>query len=84
MVGTSIVDPSVASVNDIGNSKKIFSSDLLKILCDLIDTKIYKSPFPPPFIPASPLPDNLILVPSSTPLGTLVYILFLLFQKNLS
>ena len=30
---------------------------------------MYKSPLELPFAPASPLPDNLILVPSSTPLG---------------
>ena len=29
----------------------------------------YKSPVAPPLLPASPLPANLILVPSSTPLG---------------
>ena len=29
----------------------------------------YKSPLPAPFDPASPLPESLILVPSSTPLG---------------
>ena len=29
----------------------------------------YKSPVAPPLVPASPLPANLILVPSSTPLG---------------
>ena len=77
IVGTSTVAPSAASANEIGNSKKRFSSDLLKILWSLIDTKIYKSPFPPPFIPASPLLANLILVPSSTPFGILVYIFFL-------
>ena len=31
----------------------------------------YKSPFVPPLDPASPFPDSLILVPSSTPLGIL-------------
>ena len=31
--------------------------------------KIYKSPLELPFIPASPFPDSLILVPSSTPFG---------------
>ena len=31
--------------------------------------KIYKSPDGPPWYPASPSPDNLILVPSSTPAG---------------
>ena len=29
----------------------------------------YKSPVAPPLVPASPFPANLILVPSSTPLG---------------
>ena len=38
---------------------------------------MYKSPLLEPFIPASPLPDNLILVPSSTPVGMLVCIFFL-------
>ena len=33
--------------------------------------KRYKSPFAPPLLPASPFPDNLILVPSSTPFGIL-------------
>jgi len=32
IVGTSTVAPSAASANEIGNSKKRFSSDLLKIL----------------------------------------------------
>ena len=31
----------------------------------------YRSPLDPPLEPASPLPDNLILVPSSTPFGIL-------------
>ena len=29
----------------------------------------YKSPVVPPLVPASPFPESLILVPSSTPLG---------------
>ena len=29
----------------------------------------YKSPLPAPLDPASPFPESLILVPSSTPLG---------------
>ena len=86
IVGTSIVVPRAESANEIGNSKKRFSSDLLKILWGFIDTKIYKSPLVPPFIPASPFPDNRILVPSSTPLGILANIFLLtslLFAKSL-
>jgi len=71
------VAPSDASANEIGNSKKRFSSDLLKMLCGFTDINMYKSPFAAPFIPASPLPDNLILVPSSTPFGILATIFFL-------
>ena len=37
-----------------------------------IDINKYKSPLEPPLVPASPLPDNLILVPSSTPLEFLL------------
>ena len=36
----------------------------------------YKSPLAPPLVPASPLPANLILVPSSTPLGMVTDIFF--------
>ena len=36
----------------------------------------YKSPLPAPLEPASPLPANLILVPSSTPFGIVTDNLF--------
>ena len=36
----------------------------------------YKSPLAPPFVPASPLPASLILVPSSTPFGIVTDIFF--------
>ena len=36
----------------------------------------YKSPVVPPLVPASPFPDNLILVPSSTPFGIVTDIFF--------
>ena len=36
----------------------------------------YRSPFPAPLDPASPLPASLILVPSSTPLGIVTESLF--------
>ena len=37
----------------------------------VIDINKYRSPLDPPLDPASPLPDTLILVPSSTPFGIL-------------
>ena len=66
-----MVVPKAASAKVIGNSKNKFSSDLLKRLWFWIEINKYKSPLPPLFVPASPFPDNLILVPSSTPLGIL-------------
>ena len=36
----------------------------------------YKSPLAPPLVPASPFPASLILVPSSTPLGIVTDIFF--------
>jgi hypothetical protein len=69
IVGISIVVPSAASAIEIGNSKNRFSSDLLNRSCELTLINKYKSPLAPPFVPASPFPANLILVPSSTPFG---------------
>ena len=69
MVGISIVVPRAASAIEIGNSKNKFTSDLLNNWCDSTFIKRYKSPLAPPLVPASPLPANLILVPSSTPFG---------------
>ena len=69
IVGISIVVPKAASAMDIGNSKNKFTSDLLKSSWVLTFINKYKSPLAPPLIPASPLPANLILVPSSTPFG---------------
>ena len=42
---------------------------------ELTLTNKYKSPVDPPLLPASPFPANLILVPSSTPLGIVTDIL---------
>ena len=69
MVGILIVVPSAASAIEIGNSKNKFSSDRLNKSCELTFINKYKSPVAPPLLPASPLPANLILVPSSTPFG---------------
>ena len=69
IVGISIVVPKAASAIEIGNSKKRFTSDLLKRSCDFTFINRYKSPLAPPLVPASPFPANLILVPSSTPFG---------------
>ena len=69
MVGISIVVPKAASAIEIGHSKNKFSSDLLNSSWDLTLMNKYKSPLAPPLVPASPLPDNLIRVPSSTPWG---------------
>ena len=76
IVGISIVVPSAASAIEIGNSKNKFSSDLLNKSCELTFTNKYKSPVAPPLLPASPLPANLILVPSSTPFGIVTEIFF--------
>ena len=38
----------------------------------------YKSPLAPPLVPASPFPASLILVPSSTPLGIVTDIFFVI------
>ena len=69
IVGISKDVPSAASAIDIGYSKNKFSSDLLNKSCERTLINNYKSPLPPPLTPASPLPANLIRVPSSTPLG---------------
>ena len=69
IVGISIVVPRAASAIDIGNSKNKFSSDLLKSSWEWTLINKYKSPVAPPLLPASPLPANLIRVPSSTPFG---------------
>ena len=53
---------------------------LVKILCNLTCTNIYKSPEPEPRCPASPSPESLILVPLSTPGGTFTDNFFGLFK----
>ena len=68
-MGISIEVPNAASAIEIGHSKNKFSSDLLNKSWEYTFTNKYKSPLLPPLVPASPLPDNLILVPSSTPFG---------------
>ena len=76
--GTSTEVPKAASVKEIGNSKYKCSSDLLKMLWLSTEINKYKSPVDPPLLPASPLPETLILVPSSTPLGIFTETLSLL------
>ena len=54
----------------------MFSSSRSKILSSCTLTKIYKSPLPAPLCPGSPSPENLILVPVSTPAGIVTEIVF--------
>ena len=44
----------------------------MKYSCSFTLNSIYKSPLGPPFTPAEPFPDNLSLVPVSTPAGILI------------
>ncbi len=76
IVGISIDVPKAASAIEIGHSKNKFSSDLLNKSCEYTFMNRYRSPFPAPLDPASPLPASLILVPSSTPLGIVTDNLF--------
>ena len=68
-VGTSIVPPSVASVNLIGISQKRLSSCRSKSSCSLTERTMYRSPDWPPARPASPFPEERRREPLSTPAG---------------
>ena len=67
---TSIVPPIAATVIGTGILAITLLPSRVKIGCGLILMKIYRSPAAPPRTPASPLPDNRIRVPLSTPAGT--------------
>ncbi len=69
--GTKISHPKIASNVETGTCIKISLPSLSKNLCVLTSINIYKSPGSAPLCPASPSPANLILVPLSTPDGTL-------------
>ena len=55
--------------------KNTLLEDYKKIITEI---NKYKSPADPPLLPASPLPETLILVPSSTPFGIFTETLSLL------
>ena len=75
-VGTSTAPPSAAKVIGIIASINRSAPSLLKRTCCSSCTNRYRSPLAAPRGPASPSPESLILVPSSTPAGIFTLIVF--------